>query len=622
MGVDDELRAAAHDISHPVRATREAAERRLIAARAASVPFLVEALTTPVPQGSPSPIARAALLLGAMGAREALPALYDLLDGGRLAADERPVVARSLAEMLDGRDAFDDRSRSSLEKLADDPDHSVRAFAARAFGRLGDLRSRARVAALAEDKHGFVRDAASEVLARLAEQDARATSDVGPADFAALVAAAEAEGGALKPWLDDLGDARRPVRDAATVELVKAGRAAVPYLVDKLNQPFARARIGAAMALGRIGASEAAGPLVVAATSPATTPEDKELRAVALRSLANCLTGMEEGLAASLLPLARDPDRFTKAGALLCLGRLGDRAGMKAVVEAIAERDPFVVESAAIALSEGVRDEDTALVSALLAAFAQRPTPAPAVQEAILIALSRITIEDEPWRVRVRHRVRPLVHGPTAATRKAAIVLLEGLYGDHDPPPVTLQDDALIRLGDDHPEVRVVAAAFLGKHLEPGLTGAALRLVESLSRRERTVSLLALEALRRHDTPEAKEALAAAAHESDEVVATRSAELLQGFEPMHREWTAESKLPAEPRPGRTETQRPSQPPEKAPEAASATAPPRPAEPPRPSRVRTVSPTAARTAPPSGAVVEAKFDDDPQATDDEKSAGSA
>ena len=574
------LAHAQRKLASPLKSEREEAESVLIAARARAVPYLIAALVDvgagngAAAVGGVSPVPRAALLVGALKARDALPALYSLIDGDAVGTDERPFSARALAEILEGQDAFDDRARAALEKLAADRDRYTRAFAAQAFGSLGDLRSKARVQALAQDSDAWVREKAATVLARLAETEALASSSSsssppsppsrsGLGEFAALVDAAEAEGGALKPCLDDLGDIRRAVRDNAVAELVRAGKGAIPFLLDKLNQPHTRARIGAATALGRLQSTEAAGPLLIAATAPASTSDEVELRAVALRALAGCLTGMEEGLAASILPLARDRDRFVRAAALLCLGRLADRAGLRAIVTAVVEDDPFVVESAAVALSEGVREGDVEIVKPLLLALARIPRPKAAVTEAILIALSRVSIEDAALRVRVRHRVKRDVNGQTASTRKAAIVLLERLYvtnmpppapslGDEDVPPLPLIDDVIARLSDDHPEVRVVAAAFLRAHMPAGLTGAVTKLAATFARGELTVSLLVLEALRRHDTLEAKAAVEVA-RAQHEVLAARAAALLEGWEPVATSWTFVAKaIPAEPGSGRVE----------------------------------------------------------------------
>ena len=553
-------------LSSPTKEIRDRAEATLLSARERAVPFLVAALTNDDGIG-PSPVPRAALLLCALQARTALPGLYAIVESGTRAGrsdDDLAFVARALAELLAGQDAFDDRARAALEKLAAASDRSTRAFAAQAYGSLGDLRSKARVQALARDADPWVREKASAVLARLAENDALAQQQ--PIDFAALVQEARAEGGTLKASLDDLGDARRPVRANAVAELVRAGKVAEPFLLDKLNQPNIRARIGAALALGQLQSTKAAGPLLIAATAPASTAEDQELRAVALRALAGCLTGMEEGLATFLLPLAADQDRFVRAAALLCLGRLADRQGLRVIVAAIFEDDAFVVESAAVALSEGVREEDVDIVLPLLRALDGRSElrAGGAVKEAILLALSRVQIEAssqgskdaESLRVRVRHRVRREVRGPTASTRKLAIALLERLYlsQDGDAPPLPLIDDVLARLDDDHPEVRIVAASFLRTHLEPGMTGAVPVLVHTLRRAETTVSLLVLEALRRHDTPEAKAALEAA--RANDILAAKASELLADFAPKSTTWQRAATAEPAPVPPRAQSNRP------------------------------------------------------------------
>lgn len=592
------LERATRDLGSPVAATRDAAERALLKAKERAIPPLVRALSAPAEPGFAPPIGRVALILGAMRAREALEALYERALDVFAPAEAKPFIARAIAEIVDGRDAFDDRAREVLEALAGSDDRFVRAFAAQAFGALGDLRSKSRVEALAADEDAWVREQAEKVLRKIAEAE---VAEGAPSldDFAALAEAAAAEGGRLKPWLCDLGDARRAVREAAVAQLVLAGREAVPFLIDTLNQPETLPRIGAAQALGRIQATEAAGPLLIAATAPATTSLEKELVPVALRALANCLTGAEEGLAQAVLPLARHHDRFVRAAALLCLGRMPDKDAIRAVVTALTDPDPFVVESAAIALSEGVREEDTDLVLPLLDAFDKSgPRAAPALREAILIALSRIAIEAPAVRVRIRHRVRREVPGPTASTRKAAIALLERLYDEDDPPVLPLLDDVIVRLRDDHPEVRVVAAAFLARHLEPGFTQAARFLCDAIDRRERTLSLLCMEALRRHDTPTGRAALEALTADEDPEVAKRAKELLEGFEPQHEEWRFTPKTRKEPeRLARTESQRPKEP-----------------EPTAPRRVRAVSDGG------EGAVVEARFEGKEGPKDDEGNEG--
>jgi len=137
--------------------------------------------------------------------------------------------------------------------------------------------------------------------------------------------------------------------------------------------------------------------------------------------------------------------------------------------------------------------------------------------------------------------VRHEVHASTSSARKIAIVLLERLYDATDVPPLPLIDDVIERLGDDHPEVRVVAASFLRTHLPAGMPGALKDLARALERRERTTSLLVLEALRKHDTVEAKAILDNARAEPE--LAARAVELLDGFSPRTAVWTFIPKAP-------------------------------------------------------------------------------
>ena len=104
-GMDETLRAAAFGLMSPDRAEREAGESVVIAARSAAVPALIEVLqhaARSAPGGLPhSPVARSALLVGALRARDAVPAMCAVVRAGRLAGDDGAFVARALAEILD-----------------------------------------------------------------------------------------------------------------------------------------------------------------------------------------------------------------------------------------------------------------------------------------------------------------------------------------------------------------------------------------------------------------------------------------------------------------------------------------------------------------------------------------
>jgi hypothetical protein len=212
-----------------------------------------------------------------------------------------------------------------------------------------------------------------------------------------------------------------------------------------------------------------------------------------------------------LLPLCKHRDPFMRAGALLCLGRLPERVAVKAAVIGLADDHDHVQKAAAVALSEAVREEDEAVLPALLALW-RRTTPMTAeANEAILIAMSRIRIEAPGARVRVRHHARKLIFGQTASMRRGAISLLETLFDEHDPPPVSVVDDVMNRLQDNHPDVRMVAASFLSRHMLAGMPTATAMVSTAIRKHqdvETAMATVLLEALRRIDTDEAKTAMA------------------------------------------------------------------------------------------------------------------
>lgn len=579
-----QLRDAVSKLADADQAVRDAAMGAVLQAREGAIEPLVDTLLLPG-----APVAKIALLLAALKARRGIAPLVELVHKGVLDVDTRAVVARALGEVVDGRDAFDDGVRRALLVLSRDVHAATRQLTVKALHEIGDGDSAARLhemattdadvatkrTALAALK--LMRAAREEVLATL-----RALTAAGPAasgaieegglaiDLEALAlqqsasAPAALASSSLAPAFDmpagpyaalvrKLRDPRWAMRVPTVEETVAlAGGSERPEvvatLVEVLAGTHAGAKIGAAQALARIQAPEAALALLDVVTAAPRDDDERQLRAIALKALACSLTGGEEGFAGPLLPLARDGDPFVRAGALLCLGRLADRVGARAATVALTDPHEHVVEAAAVALSEGTREEDHDLVLPLLAVLGGRPSPTVAVREAILVALARICVDsstfDAAILLRLRHRVRPSVLGMTSSVRRTAIALLERCYTTDDPAPIGLIDDCLSRLADEHPEVRLLAASFLAQHLEPGLTGAVERIEDALDRGERPVSLLALEALKRHDTTKAQSALEACAEDADEVIATRAKDLLVDFRPASQEWCTTQIAPA------------------------------------------------------------------------------
>ena len=583
-----QLRDAVTKLNDADKAVRDTAMGTVLQAREGAIGPLVDAL------GSPgAPVAKIALLLAALKARQGIGKLVDLLNKGVLDVDTRAVVARAFGELVDGRDAFEDKVRRAVLNLSKDGHTTTRQLTVKALHAIGDGDSEARLKEMAAaDPDLNTRKAALDAVKLM-----RALRAEGEAALAALNGGGSSRGGAMEegglaldlealarqqaaasgpvlapmrpPEVDapsgphahlvrKLRDPRWAMRGPAVDEVVALASGAeraevIATLVDVLAGAQVSAKIGAAQALARMQAPEAARALldVVTTSVPASADDElKQLRAIGLKALACSLTGAEEGFAQPLLPLVRDVDPFVRAGALLCLGRLADRVGARAATVALSDPHDHVVEAAAVALSEGTREEDRDLVLPLLAVLGGMPSPTVAVREAILLALSRINVDPASSPdaaailLRLRHRVRPSVLGMTSSLRRTAIAVLERCYSVDDPAPVGIVDDVLGRLADEHPEVRLLAASFLAQHMEPGITGAVERIEDALDREERPVSLLSLEALRKHDTAKAKQALEACAEDPDEAIAARAKELLAGFAPQTQEWAPPEGAPA------------------------------------------------------------------------------
>jgi hypothetical protein len=620
--------------------TRDAALATLLSDKAAAVSALVAALGQSMPRRR---FVASVKLLGAFGGVDGVPRLLDALDRGTLDADERAAVAEALSELavpfLERRPPIDvQRLRRHALALATDLVPAVRGHALTVLAAVSDVDdadgaiARRLEAIAARDTDAGLRQRAKDALvlyraaraavcpssttttsssaasgpvpegglaidleALVAAHTSTATAPLPPPgglaiDFEALVSQHAAASAATTPTepppsadellLRRLRDPRWSERQKAVDAVVARGRDLVPDLIERLGTDPA-ARAGICLALSRLQAPEAASALLMVATGDAPTQEARDLQALALKALAHSLTGMEEGVAPALLPLLKSPDPFVRSGAIVCLGRLADRVGARAAALLLAN-DPHseVKKAAAIAISESVREDHTDLVLPLLAILVGVPSPPAEGVEAILIALARIDLHEPPVKVRVRHRVRRLVFGFTAAQRRLAITVLDRCYDEHDPPPPWVVEDVLSRLADPAADVRLVAAAFVARFLAAGHADAVRRLEDALERGERGVSVLACDALRRHDTPLARAALeATASSDPDEAVRRHAAALLVGFSPSATEWgragLSATTLPAKTQPTTTQPTA----------TASAETAPLPTEPPRPRRVR-------------------------------------
>jgi HEAT repeat protein len=579
------VREAVLHIADDAEAASDAALAVLLKDKAGAVDALVAALAQPMPKKR---FLKSVRLVAAFHGAAALPVLLTALERGTLDSDERSAVAIALGELVDGSVVGNARVTTHALRLSREPLPAVRQAAVVLLSAVGGTEARARLQAMATDADPSVAARAADAIAIVdSGNTVMVGGDVGvPIDFealisgasapsasaflassslssspsaslpagavaidlAALVSASSSSPSAPAAPLDPreqlmarLRDPRWTERQRAVEDVVAAGKDMVPLLIERLG-PDVQARMGICLALSRIQAPEAASSLLMLATSEAKTSDDRDLQAVALKALANSLSGTEEGVASALLPLLKSPDPFVRSGAVICLGRLADRIGARAAALMLA-KDPHseVRKAAAIAISESVREDHTDLVLPLLATLTSLPSPPAEGKEAILIALSRIDLEGPAVVSRVRHRVRRLVFGLTAAQRRLAIAVLDRCYDDDDPPPPWVVEDVLTRLADADADVRLMAASFVARFLPAGLTEAVRRLEDALEKGEPGVSMLVCDALKRHDTPLAKKALEATASgdENDDVRAHASA-LLEGFEPQSSEWTPSS----------------------------------------------------------------------------------
>jgi hypothetical protein len=562
-----DFQAALSDLEADDKDRQDRGFSSLVAAGRGIAGALPDALSRPLAHKS---FHRIGLLLAAMQVKASIPALLDLLDRGTLGAHDRSLATRVLGELADGvSSSHAARFEAALLSLSRDDAPLTRRYAVDALQKINSAIGNERLLQMSQqDPDASVRqrakDAAPAVVdftlptAATTTTKSAATSNQVPegaeaVDFASMIAElpaqpAHADVPPLQRLVDMLATPRWADRQKvvdAVVQAAQANPAMGALVVEKLLHGTAAAKLGACLVCARLQLPDGVNPLMVLATSTATNDDERELPSIALKALANCLTGQELGLAGTLLPLCKHRDPFMRAGALLCLGRLPDRVAVKAAVLGLADEHEHVQKSAAIALSEAVREEDTALVPALVALWRRTAPLSAEAHEAILIALTRIAIDAPPWVVRVRHHARKHVFGQTASMRRGAITLLERLFSDVDPPPVSVVDDIANRLQDPHPDVRLVAASFLARHQLPGMPGMAERLRKSIDERvdrELPMASILLDALARLGTTAAINALKDLAAQTP-LLAARAQQLLDENHATVVVWVDSSSVP-------------------------------------------------------------------------------
>jgi len=403
--------ALARALSEPEAAVRMLAAWALGAIRS---PNTVEYLSGREGSGTrdPKPPIRAiaALALGARGDPAAVKPLRGLLGDGQ------PIVRRAAAWAL-ARLGARDAAPALRELLASSPDPLVRRAAAGALGRLGDGAALPALLAATWDGDAALRATAAAALGLLLGRPgpAAALPDVAPfrdtasarVDVEALVGAVERDlvagadlAGATAVLLRDHGDTvvdavraalAGPSAAAVALDLDlfadrvslgpltvaaasgadgaaalaeplrRLGEALAPVLADALPRASGGTRIRLADALGKTRSRAGTGPLV--ALRADADPDLREAVARALGRIADPASG------ATLAALATDPAWAVRAEALRALGALKVPAAARLCGAALAgDRYSVVQEAAALALAElgpAARAEGERLVAAL-----------------------------------------------------------------------------------------------------------------------------------------------------------------------------------------------------------------------------------------------------------------
>jgi HEAT repeat protein len=248
--------------------------------------------------------------------------------------------------------AIGEPALETLISLLSSPEVDIRWGAAIALGDIGDPEAVGPLAAALDDEDRYVRTRAALALAAIGE-----------------------------PAIETLGaaaDTGRPeARWAAALALGKMdSRAGVPVLARLLSDPDAGVRWKAAEALGALGGDEAVPPLVAALSDT-----DEEVRGQAAAALAargdqvagilidalerreywfgavEALRGMQEKAVPALLAAMERKNRWVRIGAAMILGERGDERGVDALLAALSDSDPDVVEAAREILSVGLKKE-------------------------------------------------------------------------------------------------------------------------------------------------------------------------------------------------------------------------------------------------------------------------
>ena len=434
------------DATDPVR--RSAAEGALVAAGDNARPLLLKAIAL---DDRPLVAARSALLLARLADRTAVTALLDAT-GRHRDDDVRAVLFRAVADLVDRN--LDATARERIVALGRDHDADVRAWSSRALQRTGA-------------------SAGSQPAVEIASSaDRGATVDVGADDLASFAQLAQDAADAdVRDAVRQLATGNPAARQRAAQLLADVGARGQRALIQALSEPSIEVRTAAVQLLLQLPTPDASGALLMVAAGGGDGPRAANLRALALRALAGCLTGSEHFIVDDLAELCHDPDRFARAGAAAALARLPGPAAVQALIGVLDDSDPFVVEEAARSLGRiGIPpDAFSAAMRCLERPVARAHAP---LLRGFIGLLATTTLDDSGRCDQLRRIARSQLRSGDSERITAALALLDTLFKKR---PIDATEAAAIAalLTSRDPDVVRAALAVLASHATIEMTVVA-----------------------------------------------------------------------------------------------------------------------------------------------------
>lgn len=404
-----------------------------------------------------------------------------------------------------GAEALHEEEILRLIASLKDEDESVRMIAAEALGKMGAPAVLPLIGVLS-DPFYQVRIAVADILGDLrdprAEKPLYAT--LKDEDEEVRIAAARALGKigvqeSVIPLLQACKDEYPRVCEAAVDSLSQLGNSVIPILIKVLQHDSPRVRGGAASALGKMHAGEAAEPLVALFRDP-----DPSVRSAAGKALAEIGNTAFKPLTFA----AHSPDRALRLGAIQALAAFGEK-GMAYVFEALNDSDPEIRSCAAELAGKTLpepRTGSTPLNGGNAAPKAAEPTREIPLPEADLPKLHLISDPNPLIRMLDNPNKEVQINAAQAlvAMGERAIPALIESFADESRDIRAGAAETLVQMGepavdqliaalqDTRPEVRAGAARTLGR---TGDTHAISPLIQSMGDPSGIVRIASAESL-------------------------------------------------------------------------------------------------------------------------------